>query len=273
MTSVALFGLLILALAGCESADHSGASQPQPVPAAPTARPEPSQAQTDPLLPPPLAEPAENTGSLDEYLTIVEQATPPEPKETDQADEDQAYLYMWTDDSGNPHVVDNETQVPPNMRSRVQKIPVQQENAAAPDGRRAKQADNPAYDPNVPPLPGLGGSAPPPETQTGNAAGSGSFLDHQKAKQAGYRSWTDRLAALRAKLEQTRATLAETEGQPPDCSLSLSPGLGGAYDPNCEGRWRAYIKSLKTQIAKLEKAIADLKEEARRAGVPPGYVR
>jgi hypothetical protein len=96
----------------------------------------------------------------------------------------------------------------------------------------------------------------------------------EPAKDQAY--WAERMKGLRAQLErnQTLADALQTQIN------SLSADFVNRDDPaqravlgNERQRAQAELDRLRKQIEADKKAIADLEEEARRAGVPPGWLR
>lgn len=225
---------------------------------APPADEAPLEAQApapDPVAPqpaaPPLEPPVEGGLSLDDFIQRTQEAL---ERDQQQGRRSRAaappeeptgpLLYRWVDELGQVNVVSDESLVPAAYRDRVQRL----------------RASSP---PPAPPLAYHGGGYAEPDYQA----------QRKRDQEATYSEWTRRLEALRGELERTRSRLAEVQNSPPDCSLSLLPELGGVYDPDCESRWKTYKAHLRDTEKRLLGEIDQLRDAARRAGVPPGYVR
>ncbi len=151
------------------------------------------------------------------------------------------YLYEWTNGEGGVHITDDLGEVPERYRSKVRKIEM-------PQGRE------------------VGG---------GQASGSPSGVATEEQEAAAKAMWQNRLREWKQqradaekqyqKLEQERTSLLGVRG-----SAALAP---------IENRQKA--EQLQQQMEKVQQEINEARdmvekvipEEARRAGVPPGWLR
>lgn len=126
-----------------------------------------------------------------------------------------------------------------------------------------------------PPVPAPGdvpsGDATKPDASKADAAKP---ANQEEPKDEAY--WRGRLSAAQTKLERDQQFLEALQTQ----VNSLTNDFYARDDPaQREGIWRQRTKALsemerlKTEIADGIKAVAAIKEEARRAGVPPGWLR
>ncbi len=131
--------------------------------------------------------------------------------------------------------------------------------------------------PGAPPPPPSDTAAPAP-ANTSAAPGGGDSAkgdaDDSTAKDKAY--WTKRLKALQDKLANDTAFAAALQSQINGLTTDFVNRDDPAQRAVIEGqRTKAIgdLNQLKTAIPLDNKAIADLLEEARRAGVPPGWLR
>jgi hypothetical protein len=129
------------------------------------------------------------------------------------------------------------------------------------------------------------GSTPPPASPSDTAtadssAASGSTgagkVDEDKSTAKDKAYWTKRLKALQDKLDNDTAFASALQSQVNALTTDFVNRDDPAQRAVIEGqRVKALeqLNQLKTTIPLDNKAIADLLEEARRAGVPPGWLR
>ena len=130
-----------------------------------------------------------------------------------------------------------------------------------------------------PPPPAVSGEAPPVtaaatgEESIAAAAAEGGQKPEQK-KDEGW--WRDRMTKARQALAKDEAALPAAEGK----VAGMTTEVINMDDPARQSKLRqqlmvtlAEVERLKGQIEADKKAIADIQVEARRAGVPPGWVR
>lgn len=147
--------------------------------------------------------------------------------------------------------------------------------------RRKAQATQPApaytnddlgtRKPGGAPQPGARQSAPQPAATPAPAAGDDSA--ERRAQEAG---WRARAQRARQQVNETAARVTALEDQ---IQKNLGRSLAST-DTNEIIRLRAQKEGLEKQLAAAREAnsaavqqLADLEEEARRAGVPPGWLR
>jgi hypothetical protein len=122
-----------------------------------------------------------------------------------------------------------------------------------------------------------GTPAPPPPVPAPPAAAvkeTEKPADKEPPKDQAY--WAGRMNELRAQLQRDETYVAALQTR----VNSLSADFVNRDDPAqraviAADRQKAVaeLERLKTQIETTKKALADLEEEARRAGVPPGWLR
>jgi hypothetical protein len=128
-----------------------------------------------------------------------------------------------------------------------------------------------APEPPAPPPPTASSAATKPAPTTTKPESSAA-ADHAKDE----KYWRDRITGVRAELKRSQAFY--------DALQSQINGLYTEFVNMADPAQRAVIEQkrlaaiaeqdrLKTEIARLTKAIADIEDEARRASVPAGWLR
>jgi hypothetical protein len=119
----------------------------------------------------------------------------------------------------------------------------------------------------MPPVTGVAGEEGPPA-----AAAAGQKPDEKKDESY----WRDRMTKARQALAKDEAALPAAQGK----ANSLTTDAINMDDPARQGKLRqqlltqlAEVERLKAQIEADKKAVADIQAEARRANVPPGWIR
>jgi hypothetical protein len=122
--------------------------------------------------------------------------------------------------------------------------------------------------------PGTPAPPPPPPAAAAAAKETEKPEDKEPPKDQAY--WSGRLNELRTALQRDETYVEALQTR----VNSLSADFVNRDDPAQRAvisadrqKATAELDRLKTQIAATKKAIADLEEEARRAGVPPGWLR
>ncbi len=170
--------------------------------------------------------------------------------QTDEQKEDKnrRYLYEWTDDRGNVHVTDDFGDVPEKYRDKVRKRVEMAPKPGPGQGREVQEE-------TVPPL--------SQESEQGSDEAS------KKAEwQQRLRDWKGRLAEAEkryADLEQERNELLRRWGTP-------------AYAPPGD---RIKAQQIEQEMEQVKKEIDEARnmidvvipDEARKAGIPPGWLR
>lgn len=125
------------------------------------------------------------------------------------------------------------------------------------------------------PPPPASDAAAPADTSVAPAGDSGK-TDEDKSSSKDKAYWTKRLKALQDKLDNDTAFASALQSQVNGLTTDFVNRDDPAQRAVIEGqrvKALAQLNELKTAIPLDNKAIADLLEEARRAGVPPGWLR
>jgi hypothetical protein len=133
----------------------------------------------------------------------------------------------------------------------------------------AKTADKAKVDDAAKPAdPAKPGDAARPETKPDAAAPAGPAKDEK--------FWRDRITAVKDEIAKNEAFRAALQSQ----INGLAADFSARDDPNqrakiADDRQKAIaqLAAVTEAITKANKQIADIEEEARRAGVPPGWLR
>lgn len=172
-----------------------------------------------------------------------------------------AEVYKYVDKKGTVHYTDDPDQLPEPQRSKVlqeleEKIKKEQERR-----RKLKEQGIKVPDERLPPPPPPRPNRPHPATER---------LKQQKAKR---KVWEERGQKARdqvAELEEKCAELKEERDRNKTDSLTFSrPGAGKRYQKS-----QAAYDNCQNDLKKARNYLNDvLPEQARRAGVPPGWIR
>ncbi|MBI3400170.1 MAG: hypothetical protein HY048_02020 [Acidobacteria bacterium] len=136
--------------------------------------------------------------------------------------------------------------------------------------------------------PGREPATPPPATAPADTAKDAEKKDTKDAKDADAKDaggkdapkdqkyWSERLKALQAKLDHDSsfadALQVKINAQMTDF-INRDDPVQKAQIERDRNKSLADLDALKKEIEKDKKALADFQEEARRAGVPPGWLR
>jgi len=161
-------------------------------------------------------------------------------------DERKAYLYQWTDEQGVVHITDRLGEVPEQFRARARKI-------EAPPKSEAGQN------------PGI-------QKDTGNVTIPQNAEGTDEARKA---FWQNRVQEWKARLTDAERRYRELDQQRTELLMSWG---GPAYGP-LENKVKA--EQMEQQMKEIQKQIDEARnmldvvipEEARKAGVPPGWLR
>lgn len=165
----------------------------------------------------------------------------------DQAGSNEAkkhYLYEWTDSKGGVHITDDLGEVPERYRSKSRKIEIPKGEEIGPEQQ----------------VQGAGSSS--------EVATEGQEAASKAAWQQRIRDWKERLAYARKRYQDLDQKRQEALAK-----------WGGPASGHLEGR--AEADRIAQDMEKVQKNIDEAKdmiekvipEEARRAGVPPGWLR
>ncbi|HAK60471.1 MAG TPA: hypothetical protein DCO77_08835 [Nitrospiraceae bacterium] len=178
---------------------------------------------------------------------ILMSAALPAPVCADEKEEKKQYLYQWTDGKGNMHIVNDMGSVPEQYRSGARRLETPKERTGD-DTRRDSPTQRGRY-------------APAPSSGVNDAAGRA-----QWQKKLG--TAKQRLARAEARyrsLEEEKNTLLRAWGSP-----ALAPVAS-----------RMRSEEIDKELVKAQKEIDEARnmidvvipEQARKAGVPPGWLR
>ncbi|HET7318822.1 MAG TPA: DUF4124 domain-containing protein [Nitrospirota bacterium] len=175
---------------------------------------------------------------------LIMSALPAPAQTAGNADEKQSYLYEWTDGKGVVHITDSLGKVPEQYRTNARRLETSPEEGATPN-----------------------------RPQQGTISPSGNTEDQREAQQKAQwqRRMIDakqRLAAAEQRyreLEQRRATLLGQWGTP-----AYAPPAARIEAEKLEGDMQNVQKEIDNARNEVEVVIP---EEARKAGVPPGWLR
>jgi chromosome segregation ATPase len=98
-------------------------------------------------------------------------------------------------------------------------------------------------------------------------AGSAASADRNLPSEEGYESWVERLNQARAEVEEARRDLQGAEAALRNQRQRRYPRGEAKRDLASE------VEEARLGLEKAERAVPELLEQARRAGVPPGVLR
>ncbi len=156
----------------------------------------------------------------------------------------QGYLYQWVDDNGTVHIADSPARIPEQYRSRA---------------TRTRVGTTPQQEPNQPPIPQAVPSQPrsEPPAENGKALWQGRI-----------REWKKKLADAESRyqnLQQQRNDLFAAWG---------SPAVAPLANRQQADQIDQQMQQVQQEIEKARNMIdVVIPEEARKAGVPPGWLR
>jgi hypothetical protein len=160
--------------------------------------------------------------------------------------ERKSYLYQWTDDSGGIHITNGLGNVPEQYRSKARIM----EESRSDEGEQGQQTQN------------VSGGTAGPESEEATEEG-------RKAE------WQDLIREWKTRLDQAEKRYRELDQQ--RTALLMSSG-GPAYGP-IENKVKAeqiaqQMKEVQQQIHEARNMLdVVIPEDARKAGVPPGWLR
>jgi hypothetical protein len=181
-------------------------------------------------------------------MTILSLAVAPAGAQTDEGSEDQElkkhYLYEWTDDKGVPHITDGLGKVPERYRSKARKVESPTKQEAEPERQLRERS----------------GSLD---------AGTGEADAAERAEwQRRVREWKQRLANAEqqyGELTRNKDDLFRKWGSP-----ALAPPETRLKAEEIDQQMKDVREEMDNARAMIETVIP---EEARKAGVPPGWLR
>jgi hypothetical protein len=129
------------------------------------------------------------------------------------------------------------------------------------------------------PLPADESATPPqPRQQKGDSAerSSSTATPVEREDERGESWWRQRMAAARERVERSRlfadALQSRVNGLTADFAARDDPAARAAVRTDLD-KALAELERVGGEISEQERALAELEEEARRAGVPPGWLR
>ena len=168
-----------------------------------------------------------------------------------QADAQQqpaGYLYQWVDDRGNVHITDNPAEVPEKYRS----------------GARTMQENSPQQEP-----PPTSEPQAAPRRPAKNSGVQNDTAENDKAQwQQRIKGWKNQLADAESRyrsLQQQRNELIAPWGSP-----ALAPLAARQQADQIDQQMQGVQQEIEKAKDMIENVIP---EEARKAGVPPGWLR
>ncbi len=159
-----------------------------------------------------------------------------------------SYLYEWTDNKGGVHITDDLGEVPERYRSKSRKIEIPKGEEVGPEQHGQGTPEPPS------------GVAPEEQGEASKAA------------------WQKRLREWKARLADAQKRYEDLDKQRLD-ALAKWGGLASAASGHREGRAEAdriqqEMNSVQLDIDEAKNMIENvIPEEARKAGVPPGWLR
>lgn len=200
--------------------------------------------------------------------------TPPAPR---------AEVYKWVDKNGVTHFTDDPDQLPEPMRSRaLEKLRQEQEKEKKKRDSSRRRDDLPNE--TLPPPPGktnttgsgpqdtLSNTTTPPPSPSpppARSPGAGSARARDKAR----KKWETRVEKARQRVEglETRCKDLETKKDRSGRNALIYARPGDRKQAN---QSRKALEECRKQLDKARHHLnVELPEEARRAGVPPGWLR
>jgi hypothetical protein len=168
----------------------------------------------------------------------------------DQGGSGDRYLYQWTDEKGNAYITDRIESVPAKYRSRVRIV---QQPGASDQSDQGPQAQQPS-------------SAPAP-----------SESDVRGAEADAKEEWQNRMRDAKRRLDS--ATQRYTHLEQRKAEITAQWGSSGAALPPQEVLDK--LNQIEIDMQRVRKEIDEIKneintvipDEARKAGVPPGWLR
>ncbi len=97
-----------------------------------------------------------------------------------------------------------------------------------------------------------------------------------RVKEREHKQWHERWLGLRSELKKMENLYLSLKDSPPDCqtyALGITPTSNDPKQGDCETNWRRHVEASRKKYEQAKLNLNDFMEEARRAGVPPGYLR
>jgi hypothetical protein len=172
-----------------------------------------------------------------------------------------AEIYQWEDKDGNIQFTDDLGQVPPEFRKNAQRPPPQNDENSAGFNVVPSTPPTGPTPPNPPPEGTASDTSSQPE-----ASPSSTSLPELSTKDEMY--WRNRVKSAREELEKSRKGLDETLLSERK-NLESGPGMHER-----QAKLQKERDELEKKVKNLEFQLREgILEEARKAGVPPGWAR
>ena len=167
-------------------------------------------------------------------------------KDAQNQEEQKQYLYQWTDGKGVVHITDDLTKVPRQYRQNARKL-------ESPAGEEEKRSEAGSSVQTAP--------APYDETQEREA----DLKDE----------WQQRMRTARRTLANAERRYQELEKKRDEAIMSWGGPASGRLEGREEAaRIEAEMKQLQQQMEEIRREIeVTIPDEARKAGIPPGWLR
>jgi flagellar motility protein MotE (MotC chaperone) len=186
-----------------------------------------------------------HSGLLIAVFLVILSALPASAQTAGSTDEKQSYLFEWTDSKGVVHITDSLDKVPTEHRSNMRR------REAAPEE----------------------GTAPARPRQPGTAPSADSAEDQREAQEKA--AWQRRMSDAKQRLAAAEQRYRELEQRR---TALLGQWGTQAYAPSSA---RVEAERLSVEMQGVQKEIDNARnevdvvipEEARKAGVPPGWLR
>ena len=176
-------------------------------------------------------------------MTVFAQADP--QAQTEDKERQQGYLYQWTDDKGIVHITDSLGTVPKQYRDKAIKL------------KQPKKEDTDQGQ----------------QVQQGSTSPSGAESDSADA--LGKREWQQRMREAKQRLDSAEKRYHELDQRRNELLRSWGgPASGRLVDSTEVEKIEQEMKDAQIQIDEARNDIdAVIPEEARKKGIPPGWLR
>jgi len=166
------------------------------------------------------------------------------PKKDEEAELKKRYIYQWTDDKGVLHITDGLGKVPEQYRDKATKLEQPQEEQGRPGLPKGR----------VPPYRG--------------------FSDADAIEEDNKVEWQQRMKEARSQLADVEKRYQELEAKRLEALGKGGIATGHREGPMEAERIEQEMQALKSELdAAREQVEVVIPEEARKAGVPPGWLR
>jgi uncharacterized protein YukE len=175
-------------------------------------------------------------------VAFPEQTSAQEKKE--KKEPEKSYLYQWTDGKGVVHITDSLGTIPEKYRDKAVKL-------ESPKKDETEQRDKRVYEPSAP-------------------------VDEESAQEDAKAEWQQRMKEARKRLVTARQRYQELDRKHTELmgAWGGSAASGHLTDPAEAERVEQEMKKAQQDIDDAQNEVENvIPEAARRAGVPPGWLR